>query len=175
MTDETALFNNYSINLNIIDSSASQSFFSFFSSKNVVKSICPYKDYLMILMNDSTLINYDLTTKTKKLETKELDKYSPIELSILYYQIPIFNKDFLLVLCEESIFLLNITSFIIEYNTPLKDKPISFELFIHNNIYYLSVMFKYKIILYTIEKNNNKNSKNLLNLRNSVGKRRINN
>ena len=165
MTDEQALalFNNYSINLNITDNSVSQSFFSFFSSKNVVISICPYKDNLMILMNDSSLINYDLTTKTKKLETKELEKYNPIEINILYYQIPIFNKDFLLVLCENAILLLNITSFIIEYNTPLKDRPISFELFILNNIYFLSVMFKYKIILYKIEKNNNKNSSNLLN------------
>ena len=114
-------------------------------------------------MNDSSLINYDLTTKAKKLETKELEKYNPIEINILYYQIPIFNKDFLLVLCENAILLLNITSFIIEYNTPLKDRPISFELFILNNIYFLSVMFKYKIILYKIEKNNNKNSANLLN------------
>ena len=163
MIDESTLFNNYSINLNITDSSVSQSFFSFFSSKNVVKSICPYKDYLMILMNDSTLFNYDLSTKTKKLETKELDKYNPIEISILYYQIPVFDKDFLLVLSENSILLLNITSFIIEYSIYLKDKPISFELFILNNIYFLSIIFKYKIILYTIEKNNNKNTKNLIN------------
>ena len=85
MTDEQALalFNNYSINLNITDNSVSQSFFSFFSSKNIVISICPYKDYLMILMNDSSLINYALTTKTKKLETKELEKYNPIEITIL--------------------------------------------------------------------------------------------
>ena len=121
MTDESTLFNNYSINLNIADSSVSQSFFSFFSSKNVAKSICPYKDYLMILMSDSTLINYDLSTKTKKLETKELEKYNPIEINILYYQIPIFNKDFLLVISENSILLLNITTFIIQYNASLKN------------------------------------------------------
>jgi hypothetical protein len=106
-------------------------------------------------------MNYDLITKTKIFEMKELDKYTPIEIVILYYQISIFNKDYLLVLCENNILLLNITSFIIEYNYTLKDKPISMELFVLNNVYFLSVMFKYKIILYTIEKSKNKNNDSL--------------
>ena len=159
--DESKLFINYSINLNIEDNSTSQSFFSFFSSKNTVLSICPYKINLILLMSDYSLINYDLITKTKKLEMKELGKYVPIEIAILYYQIPLFNKDYLLVLCENNILLLNITSFIIEYNYTLKDKPISMELFVLNNIYYICVMFKYKIILYNIEKKKNKDNDSL--------------
>ena len=159
---DSKLFNNYSINLNIEDSSASQSFFSFFSSKKEILSICPYKDNIMILMNDYSLINYDIFTKTKKLEIKELDKYNPIEITILYYQIPIFDKDYLLVLCENSFLLLNITSFITENNIPLKDKPISMELFILNNTYFLSILTKYKIILYTVEKTKNKQTLNFI-------------
>ena len=163
MSDDTKLFNNYSINLNLEDTSSSQGFFSFFSSKNTVLSICPYKDNLMILLSDYSLINYDLNKKTKKLETKELEKYNPIEMSILYYQIPLFDKDYLLVLGENSILLLNITTFIIEYNISLKEKAISMELFVLNNSYFITIMFKFKIIIYTIEKNNNKNTKNTLN------------
>ena len=163
--NNSKLFDSYSINLNIEDTNASQSFFSFFSSKKEILSICPYQNNLLILMNDYSIINYDINTKSKKLEIKELEKYNPIEITILYYQIPIFEKDYLLVLCENNILLLNITSFIIENNTSLKDKPISMELFILNNTYFLSVMFKYKIILYIIDKNKNKNSKNPLNLK----------
>ena len=116
MLDDSKLFINYSINLNIEDNSTSQSFFSFFSSKNIVLSICPYKTNLILLMSNYSLMNYDLITKTKIFEMKELDKYTPIEIVILYYQISIFNKDYLLVLCENNILLLKITSFIIEYN-----------------------------------------------------------
>ena len=117
----------------------------------------------MILLSDYSLMNYDLAKKTKKLETKELEKYNPIEISILYYQIPLFDKDYLLVLGENSILLLNITTFIIEYNITLKEKPISMELFVLNNTYFISIMFKFKIIIYTIVRNNNKNLKNVLN------------
>ena len=117
----------------------------------------------MILLSDYSLMNYDLAKKTKKLETKELEKYNPIEISILYYQIPLFDKDYLLVLGENSILLLNITTFIIEYNITLKEKPISMELFVLNNTYFISIMFKFKIFIYTIVRNNNKNLKNVLN------------
>jgi hypothetical protein len=114
-------------------------------------------------MADYSLINYDLITKTKKLKIKELEKYNPFEITILYYQIPLFEKDYLLVLCENNLILINITTFIIEYNLSLKDKPISMEIFALNNVYSCSIMFKYKISFYIIEKNNNKNSKNPLN------------
>ena len=159
MDDETKLFTNYSINLNIEDSSSSQGFFSFFSSKNVALSICPYKTNLIILMSDFSIINYDIANKTKIFDIKDAQKYNPLILKILYYQIPLFDKDYLLVLCENNILLLNITSFIIEYNLSLKDKAISIELLVFNNTYYLIVMFKYKIEIYKIEKERNKNSK----------------
>ena len=159
MENDSELFKNYSINLNIEDNSVSQSFFSFFSSKNTILSLCPYKDNLIILKSDYSLMNYDLATKTKKLEIKELEKYNPIEINILYYQIPFFDKDYLIVLCENNILLLNITTFIIEYNLTLKDKSISQELFVFNNIYYLAVLSRYKIVIYNIEYNkNNKNA-----------------
>jgi len=159
MNDETKLFTNYSINLNIDDSSSSQGFFSFFSSKNVALSICPYKTNLIILMSDFSIINYDIVNKTKIFDIKDAQKYNPLILKILYYQIPLFDKDYLLVLCENNILLLNITSFIIEYNLSIKDKAISIELLVLNNTYYLVVMYKYKIEIYKIEKERNKNSK----------------
>ena len=158
MEEESELFKNYSININIDENSVSQSFFSFFSSKNTILSLCPYKDNLIILKSDYSLMNYDLVTKTKKLEIKELEKYTPIEINILYYQIPFLDKDYLLVLCQNNILILNITSFITEYNLTLKEKPISHELFVFNNTYYLAILTKYTITVYNIIFN--KNSKN---------------
>ena len=159
MNDDTKLFSNYSIKLNIEDNSSSQGLFSFFSSKNTVLSICPYKLNLILLISDYTLINYDILKKAKIFDIKVLEKFNPLDIRILYYQIPVFDKDYILVLCENNILLLNITTFIIEYNLTLKDKATSMELFVLNNIYFLLIIFKYKIIIYTIEKNKNKNNK----------------
>ena len=143
-----------SINLNIEDNSLSQGFFSFFLSKKQASSLCPYKDIIIILMNDSTLILYEILNKSKKIESKELEKYKPFEIKILYYQIPLFNKDYLLVICEKNILLLNITSFLIEYNLPLKEKSYTSELFVLNNMYFVSILFENKIILYNLNINN---------------------
>jgi len=155
MENDVEIISKESINLNIEDKSLSQGFFSFFLSKKQVLSLCPYKDMLIILMNDSTLMLYEILNSSKKIEIKELDKYKPIEIKILYYQIPYFNKDYLLCICEKNILLLNITSFIIEYNLSLKEKVISSELFVLNNKYFLSILFQYKIILYHLNINNN--------------------
>ena len=157
MEDDSNIIIKESINLNIEDNSLTQGFFSFFLSKKQVHSLCPYKDELIILMSDYTLILYEILNKSKKIETKELEKYKPIEIKILYYQIPLFNKDYLLAICEKNILLLNITTFIIEYNLTLKEKVISSEIFVFNNIYFLLVLFEYKIILYNL--NNNTNTK----------------
>ena len=157
MEDDSNIIIKESINLNIEDNSLTQGFFSFFLSKKQVLSLCPYKDELIILMSDYTLILYEILNKSKKIETKELEKYKPIEIKILYYQIPLFNKDYLLAICEKNILLLNITTFIIEYNLTLKEKVISSEIFVFNNIYFLLVLFEYKIILYNL--NNNTNTK----------------
>ena len=151
--DNNKIIINQSINLNIVDSSISQGFFSFFLPKKTVVSICPYKDNIIILMNDYTLIFYEILNKSKKIEINNLEKFNPIEIKILYYQIPIFNKDYLFVLCEKNILLLNITSFLIEYEFSLKEKAISSELFVLNNIYFLLILFEYKIILYNINVN----------------------
>ena len=153
MDDETNILTKESINLNIEENSLAQGFFSFFLSKKQVLSLCPYKDILIILMSDYTLILYEILNKAKKIETKELEKYKPIEIKILYYQIPIFNKDYLLIICEKNILLLNITSFVIEYNMTLKEKVFSSELFVLNNIYFLSILFEYKIVLYSLNIN----------------------
>ena len=160
MDDNTDLFHKESITLNIEDSSLSQGFFSFFLSKKQVLSLCSYKDMLIILMSDYTLILYEILNKLKKIESKELEKYKPIEIKILYYQIPLFNKDYILIICEKNILLLNITSFIIEYNLNLKDKVFYSELFVLNNIYFLAVLFENKIILYNL--NINKKEKCLI-------------
>ena len=157
MENDVNIITKESININIEDNSLAQGFFSFFLSKKQVLSLCPYKDTLIILMNDSTLILYEILNKAKKIEIKELDKYKPIDIKILYYQIPFFNKDYLLCICEKNILLLNITSFIIEYDLALKEKVISNELFVLNNKYFLSILFQYKILLYHL--NINKNSK----------------
>ena len=151
--DNNKIIINQSINLNIVDSSISQGFFSFFLPKKTVVSICPYKDNIIILMSDYTLIFYEILNKSKKIEINNLEKFNPIEIKILYYQIPIFNKDYLFVLCEKNILLLNITSFLIEYEFSLKEKAISSELFVLNNIYFLLILFEYKIILYNINVN----------------------
>ena len=105
MDDNTNLFYKESITLNIEDSS-SQGFFSFFLSKKQVLSLCPYKDMLIILMSDYSIILYEILNKSKKLETKEIEKYKPMEIKILYYQIPLFNKDYILIICENNILLL---------------------------------------------------------------------
>ena len=159
MDEKIDLFYKESINLNIEDSS-SQGFFSFFLSKKYVLSLCPYKDMLIILMSDYTLLLYEILNKSKKLETKEIEKYKPMEVKILYYQIPLFNKDYILIICEKNILLLNITSFIVEYNLNLKDKVYSSELFVLNNIYFLSILSEYKIYLYSL--NINKREKCLI-------------
>ena len=159
MDDNSDLFYKESITLNIEDSS-SQGFFSFFLSKKQVLSLCPYKDMLIILMSDYSLILYEILNKSKKLETKEIEKYKPMEIKILYYQIPLFNKDYILIICENNILLLNITSFIVEYNLNLKDKVYSSELFVLNNIYFLSILSEYKIYLYSL--NINKKEKCLI-------------
>ena len=159
MDDNTNLFYKESITLNIEDSS-SQGFFSFFLSKKQVLSLCPYKDMLIILMSDYSIILYEILNKSKKLETKEIEKYKPMEIKILYYQIPLFNKDYILIICENNILLLNITSFIVEYNLNLKDKVYSSELFVLNNIYFLSILSEYKIYLYSL--NINKKEKCLI-------------
>ena len=159
MDDKTELFYKESITLNIEDSS-SQGFFSFFLSKKQVLSLCPYKDMLLILMSDYALILYEILNKSKKLETKELEKYKPMEIKILYYQIPLFNKDYILIICEKNILLLNITSFIIEYNLNLSDKIYSSEIYVLNNIYFLSILYEYKIDLYSL--NYNKKEKCLI-------------
>ena len=152
MDDNSDLFYKESITLNIEDSS-SQGFFSFFLSKKQVLSLCPYKDMLIILMSDYSIILYEILNKSKKLETKEIEKYKPMEIKILYYQIPLFNKDYILIICENNILLLNITSFIVEYNLNLKDKVYSSELFVLNNIYFLSILSEYKIYLYSLNIN----------------------
>ena len=159
MDDNSDLFYKESITLNIEDSS-SQGFFSFFLSKKQVLSLCPYKDMLIILMSDYFIILYEILNKSKKLETKEIEKYKPMEIKILYYQIPLFNKDYILIICENNILLLNITSFIVEYNLNLKDKVYSSELFVLNNIYFLSILSEYKIYLYSL--NINKKEKCLI-------------
>ena len=159
MDDNSDLFYKESITLNIEDSS-SQGFFSFFLSKKQVLSLCPYKDMLIILMSDYSIILYEILNKAKKLETKEIEKYKPMEIKILYYQIPLFNKDYILIICENNILLLNITSFIVEYNLNLKDKVYSSELFVLNNIYFLSILSEYKIYLYSL--NINKKEKCLI-------------
>ena len=159
MDDNSDLFYKESITLNIEDSS-SQGFFSFFLSKKQVLCLCPYKDMLIILMSDYSLILYEILNKSKKLETKEIEKYKPMEIKILYYQIPLFNKDYILIICENNILLLNITSFIVEYNLNLKDKVYSSELFVLNNIYFLSILSEYKIYLYSL--NINKKEKCLI-------------
>ena len=159
MDDNSDLFYKESITLNIEDSS-SQGFFSFFLSKKQVLSLCPYKDMLIILMSDYSIILYEILNKSKKLETKEIEKYKPMEIKILYYQIPLFNKDYILIICENNILLLNITSFIVEYNLNLKDKVYSSELFVLNNIYFLSILSEYKIYLYSL--NINKKEKCLI-------------
>ena len=159
MDDDSDLFYKESITLNIEDSS-SQGFFSFFLSKKQVLSLCPYKDMLIILMSDYSIILYEILNKSKKLETKEIEKYKPMEIKILYYQIPLFNKDYILIICENNILLLNITSFIVEYNLNLKDKVYSSELFVLNNIYFLSILSEYKIYLYSL--NINKKEKCLI-------------
>ena len=159
MDDNSDLFYKESITLNIEDSS-SQGFFSFFLSKKQVLSLCPYKDMLIILMSDYSIILYEILNKSKKLETKEIEKYKPMEIKILYYQIPLFNKDYILIICENNILLLNITSFIVEYNLNLKDKVYSSELFVLNNIYFLSILSEYTIYLYSL--NINKKEKCLI-------------
>ena len=115
---------------------------------------------LIILMSDYSIILYEILNKSKKLETKEIEKYKPMEIKILYYQIPLFNKDYILIICENNILLLNITSFIVEYNLNLKDKVYSSELFVLNNIYFLSILSEYKIYLYSL--NINKKEKCLI-------------
>ena len=157
MEDDANIITKESINLNIEDNSLTQGFFSFFLSKKQVISLCPYKDMLIILMNDYTLILYEILNKLKKMEIKEIEKYKPIEIKILYYQTPLFNKDYLLTICEKNILLLNITSFIIEYNLTLKEKVFSSELFVLNNIYFLAILFEYKIILYSLNINQKEN------------------
>ena len=157
MEDDANIITKESINLNIEDNSLTQGFFSFFLSKKQVISLCPYKDMLIILMNDYTLILYEILNKSKKMEIKEIEKYKPIEIKILYYQTPLFNKDYLLTICEKNILLLNITSFIIEYNLTLKEKVFSSELFVLNNIYFLAILFEYKIILYSLNINQKEN------------------
>ena len=159
MDDNSDLFYKESITLNIEDSS-SQGFFSFFLSKKQVLYLSPYKDMLIILMSDYSIILYEILNKSKKLETKEIEKYKPMEIKILYYQIPLFNKDYILIICENNILLLNITSFIVEYNLNLKDKVYSSELFVLNNIYFLSILSEYKIYLYSL--NINKKEKCLI-------------
>ena len=111
-------------------------------------------------MSDYSIILYEILNKSKKLETKEIEKYKPMEIKILYYQIPLFNKDYILIICENNILLLNITSFIVEYNLNLKDKVYSSELFVLNNIYFLSILSEYKIYLYSL--NINKKEKCLI-------------
>ena len=71
----TELFDNFSRNLKLGENSLSTSFFGFFSSKNKILSLVSYKQSLIILMTDYTLINYDIGTDTKKLELKDLEKY----------------------------------------------------------------------------------------------------
>ena len=157
MEDDANIITKESINLNIEDNSLTQGFFSFFLSKKQVISLCPYKDMLIILMNDYTLILYEILNKSKKMEIKEIEKYKPIEIKILYYQTPLFNKDYLLTICEKNILLLNITSFIIEYNLTLKEKVFSSELFVLNNIYFLAISFEFKIVLYSLKINQKEN------------------
>ena len=159
MEDDPNIIIKESINLNIEDNSLTQGFFSFFLSKKQVLSLCPYKDTLIILMSDYTLILYEILNKSKKIEIKELEKYKPIEIKILYYQIPLFNKDYLITICEKNILLLNITSFIIEYNLALKEKVISSEVFVLNNLYFLAVLLEYKIVLYKLKNNDNSKEK----------------
>ena len=102
-------------------------------------------------MNDFNLIFYDILNKSKKIEVKDLEKSKPFEHKILYYQIPIFNKDYLLYICEKNILLLNITSFIFEYNLNLNEKAVSSELFVLNNKYFLAILCEYKIVLYSLK------------------------
>ena len=158
MTNYTKLFPTENITLKIIDNTQNQGLFSFFSKKITVISICPYQTNFYILLSDYSLSYYMTDTESKKIELKDLDKYLPFDLQILYYRFDLFKKDYLLVLCEKNILVINPTNFIKEYIFNLTEKPNLMQINVIKDLYLLQLISDFQITILNIipsKKNDN--------------------
>ena len=125
--------------------SVNKSFFGFLSSEILPISITLYKTDFILLLNDSTIIVYDTKNNQKKYEINECSSYSPSQIEILFYNNNKVKKDYLLILCESKIVVLNSFKYTIEYEYELNEKSNFMKIHSVDDLYLIVVIHKEKI------------------------------
>ena len=132
--------------------SVNKSFFGFLSSEILPISITLYKTDFILLLNDSSIIVYDTKNNQKKYEINECSSYSPSQIEILFYNNNKVKKDYLLILCESKIVVLNSFKYTIEYEYELNEKSNFMKIHSVDDLYLIVVIHKEKISFHNIVK-----------------------
>ena len=126
--------------------------FKFLSSQIYLISACVYKNNFIFLLSDFSIIIYDLIEEKKKHEINDYKNLNPIEIQILYYNNLQLKKDFLLILCETKLIVMNLNKLTNEYEFSFQEKSKNFQIQFYNNFYFIIIILKKKILILNIIK-----------------------
>ena len=88
----------------------------------------------------------------KKHEINDYKNLNPLEIQILYYNNLQLKKDFLLILCETKLIVMNLNKLTNEYEFSFQEKSKNFEIQFFNNFYFIIIILKKKILILNIIK-----------------------
>jgi len=132
--------------------SVNKSFFGFLSSEILPISITLYKTDFFLLLSDSSIIIYDTKNNQKKYEINDCISYSPSQIEILFYNNNKIKKDYILILCETKLVVLNSFKYTIEYEYELNEKANFMKIHSVDDLYLIVVIHKEKISFHNIVK-----------------------
>ena len=115
-------------------------------------SACVYKNNFIFLLSDFSIIIYDTIEEKKKHEINDYKNLNPLEIQILYYNNLQLKKDFLLILCETKLIVMNLNKLTNEYEFSFQEKSKNFEIQFFNNFYFIIIILKKKILILNIIK-----------------------
>ena len=126
--------------------------FKFLSTQIYLISACVYKNNFIFLLSDFSIIIYDTIEEKKKHEINDYKNLNPLEIQILYYNNLQLKKDFLLILCETKLIVMNLNKLTNEYEFSFQEKSKNFEIQFFNNFYFIIIILKKKILILNIIK-----------------------
>lgn len=139
--------------INLDQLNETKSMFSLFTSKNTIISMCIYKSDLIFLLTDFTIIIYDPVSHKQKYEITDSKRLSPSQITILYYNKSQVKKDYLLLLGENKLFVINFSNYKISYEQMIPANAINMKIHFVNDLYLIAVKYKNKISFYSIVQN----------------------
>lgn len=139
--------------INLDQLNETKSMFSIFTTKNTITSICIYKSDLIFLFTDFTIIIYDPVSNKQKYEISDSKRLSPFQTTILYYNKSQVKKDYLLLLGESKLFVINFSNYKISYEQTIPNNAINMKIHFVNDLYLIGLKYKNKMLFYSIVQN----------------------